>query len=102
MQVPESVDGVLGIDRERGQGGEDLVPEVAVQVLLLLFLQLLVGKDLDAVSRELGEQILVPAVELTLEVGHDALADRGELFGRRHAVRRQVNDAVMELGVAGD
>ena len=55
------------------------------------------AQQLDAVRVQLGQQMVVETLVLELHQLGDALRDRGELLGGRHAIRGPVLDAGCDL-----
>ena len=88
---------VARIERERRQDGEDVALEVGPQLALLLGRKGVVRDDLDPLVAELRQQVFAPTIveapAFPLEVG----ADAGQLLGRRHAVRRRLERAPLQL-----
>lgn len=60
-QAGDVREGVRRVDRQRGQHGEDLVPEQGEQAGLLLLLQFTPADQVDALLREGGGDVLVVA-----------------------------------------
>ena len=96
-QVRDVGEGMAGVEGERRQDREDLALEVGAQLALLPGGEVVVGDDLYALVPQLGQQIVVPAaveeLALALQVGPDA----GQLFRRRHAVRRRLQGPPFQL-----
>ena len=78
---------MAGVDRERGQHREDLLPEHAVQLRELFAAHVIAAHQRDARGGEGGHHLLVKP-NLPIDQPFDPRPDRLQLFQRRHSVRR--------------
>ena len=87
---------MAGVDRERGQHREDLLPEDAVQLGELLATHLLAAHQRDPGGGERRHHLLVEP-DLPLDQALDPRPDRLQLFERRHSIGRGGRDRRQDL-----
>ena len=88
---------VTGINRKRGEHGEDLLSENRVQLSELFLADLILAHQRDARLRERRQDLAVVDRCLAIDQSFDPRADRLQLFERGHSVRRGDGDRGQDL-----
>ena len=96
-EVADEREGMLGVDRERGQDRLDVAGEVRAHRLALVPVQIVVPQDRQPRAGEVRHQLVVPQPAELGHLGEQAGAARRQLVGRRPAVDRQPAGAVGDL-----
>ena len=77
---------MTGVDRERGEDREDPVLELLDHVLAVVLVEVVPGREPDAVGRQLGRDLLEEDPLHALDEGPGPVADLEELLRGRAPV----------------
>ena len=94
--------GMRGIERCRGEDGQDMAFETLLRPFFFAFGQIVMIANVDIINLHLTAQALPCCVHVLYKGGAFG-ADKGELFGRGETVNTGLIDAFTDLrGEAGD
>ena len=84
---------------QRRQGGEDDLLEMLPQLAAFVHRQLFHAVDVDAVLLQLGQDVVLPALQVLVQQRLQFLAQGEQLFQRGHPVRRRLQGTLVQLAL---